>query len=185
MTPAEQHAYDAQRFASLTEAASVDDWARPSPVRGWTARDVAGHLVDWLPGFVSRAGVTLTPVSVDADPVAAWRQRSDEVQHVLEEQGDVVYASPMFGEMPLAAAITQFYTNDVWMHSWDLSRALGVEFDLGEERCAAALTAMEPMEEVIRGSGQFGPRVPVPDEASAQERFLGFIGRDPGWQSQG
>jgi uncharacterized protein (TIGR03086 family) len=182
MTPAEQHSYDAQRFASLTEAASPDDWSRPSPIGGWAARDVVGHLVEWLPGFVSRADVTLTPVDVDEDPVAAWRQRSEEVQHVLEEKGDVVYASPMFGEMPLAAAMTQFYTNDVWMHSWDLARALGLELDLGEERCAQALAAMEPMEEAIRGSGQFGPRVPVPQDASAQDRFLGFIGRDPAWR---
>jgi uncharacterized protein (TIGR03086 family) len=181
MSPAEQHAYDARRFAELTEAASPDDWSRPSPVDGWTARDVVGHLLEWLPGFVSRAGVALTPLSAD-DPAAAWRQRAEEVQRLLEEQGDLVYASPMFGEMPLAAAITQFYTNDVWMHSWDLARALGRDFDLGEERCAAALEGMAPMEDVIRSSGQFGPRVPVPDDASAQDRLLGFIGRDPAWR---
>lgn len=142
---------------------------------------MVGHLVEWLPGFVSRAGVTLTPVAVADDPASAWRQRADEVQRVLEEQGDVVYASPMFGEMPLASAIDQFYTNDVWMHSWDLARALGVAFDLGDERCAAALTGMEPMDEVLRSSGQFGPRVPVPDDAPVQDRFVAFIGRDPGW----
>ena len=32
MTPAAQHAYDAQRFAALTELASADDWSRISPV---------------------------------------------------------------------------------------------------------------------------------------------------------
>jgi uncharacterized protein (TIGR03086 family) len=182
MSPVEQHAYDAQRFASLTEAASAADWSRPSPVDGWTARDVVGHLLDWLPEFLSGAGIALAPVGVDGDPAAAWRERVRDVQRVLEEQGDTVYSSPMFGEMPVAAAITQFYTSDVWMHSWDLSRALGVEFDLGEERCAETLVAMEPMDELLRGSGQFGPRVPVPDDASAQERFVAFIGRDPYWQ---
>jgi uncharacterized protein (TIGR03086 family) len=88
----------------------------------------------------------------------------------------------MFGEMPLAAAITQFYTSDVWMHSWDLSRALGVDFDLGEQRCAETLAAMEPMDQLLRHSGQFGPRVPVPDDAPAQDRFVAFIGRDPYWR---
>ena len=181
MSPAEQHAHDAERFASLTRAASADDWTRPSPVPGWTARDVVGHLIEWLPGFVSRAGVELTPVSVSEDPAGAWQARADEVQRVLEERGDAVYASPMFGEMPLASAITQFYTTDVWMHSWDLAHALGVDIDLGEERCAQTLAGMEPMDEALRSSGQFGPRVAVPDDASAQDRFVGFIGRDPGW----
>jgi uncharacterized protein (TIGR03086 family) len=144
---------------------------------------VVAHLVEWLPGFASRAGIELTPVPVAEDPAAAWRARADEVQRVLQEQGDAVYASPMFGEMPLANAIDQFYTTDIWMHSWDLSRALGVDFDLGEERCAEVLAGMEPMEDVIRTGGQFGPRVPVPDDASAQDRFVGFIGRDPAWRA--
>ena len=38
------------------------------------------------------------------------------------------------------------------------------------------------MEEVLRSSGQFGVRVPVPDDADAQTRLLGFIGRDPDWK---
>ena len=183
MTPSEQHEYDAQRFAALTESATAADWSRASPVDGWTARDVVGHLVEWLPGFVSRAGVTLTPVSVEEDPAYAWRRRAEEVQRVLDEQGDVLYSSPMFGEMPLGSAINQFYTNDIWMHSWDLARALTVDIDLDEERCAEALAGMEPMEQLIRDSGQFGPRVAVPDDAPAQDRFIGFIGRDPYWKA--
>lgn len=183
MSPAEQHAYDAERFAALTEAASSEDWSRPSPVAAWTAKDVVGHLVEWLPGFLSRADVTLTPVEVDGDPAAAWRQRAAEVQHLLEERGDTVFESPMLGRLTLDRAIHQFYTTDVWMHSWDLARALGVDIDLGEERCAAVLAGMEQMEDVIRGSGQFGPRVPVPDDASAQDQLIGFIGRDPYWRA--
>jgi hypothetical protein len=37
------------------------------------------------------------------------------------------------------------------------------------------------MEEVIRSSGQYGPRVPVPAGADVQAQLLGFIGRDPAW----
>ena len=40
---------------------------------------------------------------------------------------------------------------------------------------------MEPIEDLIRGSGQFGARVPVPDDAPVQDRLVGFIGRDPQW----
>lgn len=38
---------------------------------------------------------------------------------------------------------------------------------------------MEPIEELLRSSGQHGPRVQVPDDADVQTRLLGFIGRDP------
>ena len=185
MSPAAQHAYDAGRFAELTLAAAPEDWSAPSPVTAWSARDVVGHLIEWLPGFVSGAGVslpTIDPAEVAADPVAAWQRRSLDVQRLIEEQGDTVYHSRMFAEMPLATALDRFYTADIWMHSWDLSRALGLDFDLGEERSAAALAGMEPMDQVLRESGQFGPKVPVPETAPAQERFVGFIGRDPYWR---
>jgi len=38
---------------------------------------------------------------------------------------------------------------------------------------------MEPIEGLMRSSGQYGPRVPVPDDADVQTKLLAFIGRDP------
>lgn len=35
------------------------------------------------------------------------------------------------------------------------------------------------MDEVLRSSGQFGPRVDLPDGSDAQSRLLAFVGRDP------
>lgn len=184
MTPAEQHAYDAARFTHLVEKAHRHDWDRPSPVPEWTALGVVEHLVEWLPGFLARAGVELDavdPHDLAADPEKAWRHRCDEVQDVLERRSEETFESPMFGTLTIGSAIDRFYTNDVWMHSWDLAKALGHDFDMDEDRCAAALEGMAPMEQVLRESGQFGPRVDVPADASAQDRFLGFIGRDPSW----
>ena len=61
----------------------------------------------------------------------------------------------------------------VSVKSWRLA-------DLGAKH-ALLLAGMEPMEAVIRSSGQYGPRVPVKDDADAQTKMLGFIGRDPDW----
>ena len=47
--------------------------------------------------------------------------------------------------------------------------------------CDELLSGMEPMEDVIRASGQYGQRVPVSPDADVQTRLLGFIGRDPAW----
>jgi hypothetical protein len=41
------------------------------------------------------------------------------------------------------------------------------------------LAGMEPMDELLRSSGQYGPKVDVPEDADVQTRLLGFIGRDP------
>ena len=68
------------------------------------------------------------------------------------------------------------------MHTWDLARATGQDDTLDPEVCAAMLAGMEPIEDVMRGSGQYGARVDVPDDADVQTRMLGFIGRDPEWK---
>jgi hypothetical protein len=86
LDPAEEHRYVARRFAELADKASTRDWGAPAPVPGWTARDVVGHLVEWLPGFLGRElpAVDLT------DPAAAWRQRAADVQKLIETAGDEV-----------------------------------------------------------------------------------------------
>jgi uncharacterized protein (TIGR03086 family) len=183
--PAQRHVLDAARFTELVESASAGEWARPSPVAGWTALDVVQHLVEWPRGFLTGAGIELPALDVEADPAAAWRQHVGDIQAVLDDPAGRVLSNPHTGEKPVDEAIDQFYTGDVWMHSWDLAMALGLEPDLGEERCSAALEAMQPIEQLLRGSGQFGPAVPVGPHASAQDRLMAFIGRDPAWRPAG
>jgi hypothetical protein len=69
----------------------------------------------------------------------------------------------------------------VFLHTWDLARATGQDESLDTELCAAMLAGMEPLEELIRSSGQYGPAIPVSEGADPQTRLLGFIGRDPDW----
>jgi uncharacterized protein (TIGR03086 family) len=185
LSPAQQHAYDAARFTALVESASTADWARPSPVTEWTALDIVKHLVEWSRGFLKGAGIELPALDVDAAPLAAWKQHVDDIQAILDDPAGRVLSNPHTGDKPVDEAIDQFYTADVWMHSWDLAKALGREPDLGQERCAAALGGMKPIERLLRDSGQYGPAVPVAHDASAQDKLMAFIGRDPAWQPEG
>jgi uncharacterized protein (TIGR03086 family) len=181
-TPAQRHARDADGFTQLVESASAGDWARPSPVAQWTALDVVKHLIEWPRGFLQGAGIQLPALDVEADPVAAWKQHVSDIQAVLDDPAGRVLSNPHTGDKPVDEAIDQFYTPDIWMHSWDLAKALGRELDLGEERCSATLAGMEPLDQLLRDSGQFGPAVPVAPDASPQDKLIAFIGRDPAWQ---
>ena len=183
--PAQRHAYDAARFTELVESASARDWARYSPVAEWTAQDIVKHLVEWSRGFLKGAGIELPALDVEADPLAAWKQHVSDIQAVLDEPAGRVLSNPHTGDKPVDEAIDQFYTGDVWMHSWDLAKALGLELDLGQERCSAALAGMQPIEQLLRDSGQSGPAVPVAPDASAQDRLVAFIGRHPAWRPDG
>ena len=64
--------------------------------------------------------------------------------------------------MPLGHAIDMIYTSDVFLHRWDLARATGQDETLDPDKCAAMLEGMLPMDEVLRQSGQYGPRVERP-----------------------
>jgi uncharacterized protein (TIGR03086 family) len=181
--PAERHRQVAGRFTDRVRG--TRSWDAPSPVGGWTARDVVAHLIEWFPGFLSSgAGIELPRgPSVDANPVSAWQVHCDGVQAVLDdpETPHRELTNPHVGSMPLETAIDQIYTPDVFMHTWDLARATGQDDRLDPDFCAQLLDGMEQMEEVLRSSGQFGARVGVPDDADAQTKLLGFIGRDPFW----
>ncbi|GAB3835481.1 TIGR03086 family metal-binding protein [Dactylosporangium cerinum] len=180
--PAERHRQICRVFTQRVRG--TRQWDAPSPVDGWTARDVVRHLIEWFPYFLAEGtGIKLPPgPSVDDDPVAAWQHHVDAVQAVLDEPGPVrVFSHPYIGELPLDRAIDQFYATDVFMHTWDLARATGQDDRLDPQECANLFAGMESMEEVIRSSGQYGPRVPVRPDADAQTKLLGFIGRDPAW----
>jgi len=183
--PGAEHAAVAGRFTDLVLAAAPDGWDAPSPVAEWRARDVVGHLVEWLPAFLeSGAGVVLPAgPSAEDDPVAAWQAHVDGVQALLDDPATAAttLSNPHIGALPLDVAISRFYTSDVFLHTWDLARATGQEADLDPERCAEMLAGMEPLDEMLRQSGQYGPRVVVPEDAPVQDRLVGFIGRDPGW----
>jgi uncharacterized protein (TIGR03086 family) len=185
-TPAAEFEQIGGRFGDLARAVPPERWDDPAPVEGWVARDVVRHLVEWFPAFLSGgAGVELAVrTSVDVDPAAAWGELYAEVRALLADPAtaDRVLTNPHLGEVPLPRAVSQFFTADVFMHSWDLAVATGQEPALDPERCAAMVAGMEPMDELLRTSGQYGARVPVPDGADPQTRLVAFIGRDPWWR---
>jgi len=180
---AERHRQVAGAFTERVLA--TREWDAPTPVAAWAARDVVRHLTQWFPAFLAAAtGVELARgPAVDADPVGAWQVHSDAVQALLDDpaMASATLTEPHVGTMPLASAADQLYTSDVFMHTWDLARATGQDDRLDADFCAMLLAGMQGMEDAIRSSGHYGPRVTVPADADAQTKLLGFIGRDPFW----
>lgn len=184
-TPLEEWREVSAGFSARVDAVPAGRWDAPSPVAGWTARDVVRHLVEWFPGFLHAGSGERLDVwsSVDDDPAAAWHELERGVTALLDDPGrrSKVLSNRHIGDVPLDTAVSRFFTADVFMHTWDLARATGQEDHLDAERCARLLAGMEPIEDVMRASGQYGPPVEVPADADPQTRLLGFIGRDPRW----
>lgn len=177
---AERHRAVAGRFTELV--AAVPDWDARSPVPDWRARDVVAHLTSWFPAFLEAgAGITL-PAAGD-DPVTGWAAQTEAIQSVLDSPAAAgqPFTNRHMPGLTVAEAIDQFYTSDVFLHSWDLARASGQPDHLDPDYCALLLAGMRPAEQAMRSSGHYGPAFPVPSDADPQTQVLAFIGRDPGW----
>jgi uncharacterized protein (TIGR03086 family) len=182
-SPADEHRRIAGAFTETVERTPPAAWDNPAPPEGWVARDVVRHLVEWFPAFLQgAAGLTLPPgPSVDDDPVGAWRMQTGAVQALLDDPASAEREQDFahIGTMSLGQAIDMIYTSDVFLHRWDLARATGQDEALDPEKCAEMLEGMRSMDEALRQSGHYGPRVDVPDDADVQTQLLAFIGRTP------
>jgi uncharacterized protein (TIGR03086 family) len=170
-------------FTSRTQGVPEPAWDNPAPCEGWVARDVVRHLVDWFPAFLDAAGGPLVQVevSVDDDPAGAWAALDAGVRALLDDPAVAAaqISHPRAGTHRVDDAVATFFIGDVLIHTWDLARATGQDETLDPEVVHDMLVAMEPMDEVLRASGQYGPRVAVPADADEQTRLIAFSGRQP------
>jgi uncharacterized protein (TIGR03086 family) len=179
---AERYRKIAGTFSERVNAVPDGAWENPAPCEGWVARDVVRHLVEWVPGFFANfAELELaTGPSVDEDPVAAWTALDEALRAALDdpEVAGREFEGPG-GTFSVGQGIDTFVTNDIVVHIWDLARATGQDETLDPDEVHALFVSMEPIDEMLRQSGHYGPRVPVPDDADEQTKLIAFTGRRP------
>lgn len=180
---AERYRRVAGRFTAVAAAVPAGGWDAPAPCEGWVARDVVGHLVGWFPGFLQAgAGIELPAgPPVTDDPLGAWVVLSDGVQAVLDDPvaAAAPFEHPEVGRHRVDDAIGTFFLGDVLVHTWDLARATGGDESLDPDEVHTMLEGMEPLDDVLRASGHYGPKVAVADGADEQARLIAFTGRQP------
>lgn len=177
---AERYTRVTARFTERVRAVPSTAWDNPSPCDGWTARDVVGHLTEWIPAVFGPQGVQFPAVpSVQDDPAGAWETVQGAIATALadpEVSGRPV-ETPL-GTRSLADTVDMIVTGDVFTHTWDLSRATGQDESLDPGQLQVMIAGMGAIpEEALRAEGMFGPQIGVPDDADDQTRFLGYVGR--------
>lgn len=173
----------AGRFTARANEVPDAAWEYPAPCDGWVARDVVRHLVEWIPAFLAAAGGPPLPVgpSVDDDPAGAWAALGAGIQSLLDDPvaSATELSHPRAGTHRLDDAISAFFLGDVVVHTWDLARAAGLDETLDADVVHDMLVGMEPLDEMLRASGHYGPRIEVPADADEQTRLIAFTGRQP------
>lgn len=183
MTPISDHYRRVSaQFTARVQAVPGGAWENPAPCEGWVARDVVRHLVEWLPAFFFDRWGIAHPArpSVDDDPAAAWAAVDAAIQSALDDPEVATRVEDTrMGPMSFEQCVDMICTGDVFLHTWDISRATGLDETLDPDEVHRMLEGIEPHDELLRSSGQYGPRVAVPDDADEQTRLIAFIGRQP------
>src|SRR3954464_4336337 len=177
---AERYARITGQFTDRVLTVSPGGWNDPSPCTDWTARDVVGHLTDWIPGFFGPVGVDFPVVpSVQDDPARARATREAPIAGGRAAPVRAVkQVDTPFGTQSFAETVDMIVIGDVFTHTWDLSRATGQAETLDPDQLQRMIPGMGAIpEEVMRADGMFGPKIDVADDADDQTRFLAYVGR--------
>ncbi|MCB1253206.1 MAG: TIGR03086 family protein [Austwickia sp.] len=169
-------------FMAVVDALTPQDWSRPSPCDGWTARDVLFHVVDTQRDVMMRAGHDLgMPPDLD-DPPLGWRAHAESVARLLADPVIADQQVPaMGGTAALGEVMTRFYGFDLLVHRWDLARSAGLTADWTDAELDEIEAALDGFGEQLYGEGICRPAVPVPADAPRPDRLLARMGRDPHW----
>jgi uncharacterized protein (TIGR03086 family) len=149
----------------------------PTPCSEWDVAALLDHMAGG-PAYLLAALELACPPVTDAD---SYRDAVERCAAALREPGalDRRCQSPAGFEWSVAEAAAGT-AMDQLVHSWDLAVATGGDKTLDPEVVEAVVAMFLPqMPEVGRAAGLVGPAVPVADDASAQDRLLGAMGRRP------
>lgn len=178
----ERFAARSDQFTRITEGAS-GRWDAPSPCEGWTAGDVVTHVVETQRDFLGQQGFDLGVAPDPTDPHQAWQAHVEQVLAALRQDGVAEREyDGYFGRTTLADTMADFYGWDLVIHGSDVARATGQPWSVSEDEASALLAAADGWGEALYSEGICAPAVPVPDDASATDRLLGHLGRDPRWR---
>jgi uncharacterized protein (TIGR03086 family) len=174
-------------FEGMVGGVPRDRWAAPSPCAGWTARDVAGHVIGGQYAIMAIATGDEPPDAsrepgrfAAGDALLAWRTARKECDAALTPDAlrrPITFGS--LGELPLADFLGG-YVLEPLVHAWDLARATGQPTRLDPDLVHHAFATAHVLAADMRAADRLGPPRTPPPGAGEQARLLAFLGRDPG-----
>jgi uncharacterized protein (TIGR03086 family) len=189
--------------SEVVEAVTPDVMDRPTPCAGYDARRMLAHLVMVLQR-VAAAGRGEPPMTWPQEDLSPADDEWVGRWHAAAADARAAWADPVILDRPTDVPWGTFsgsetlatYVDEVTVHTWDLSRAIGVGVTWDEGVLAIADAAIHaqlpladrtPIWDAVKASlppdvpweDPFGPAVEVPADASAIDRLLAWNGRDP------
>lgn len=174
------------KTGDLVEGVRPDQLPLPTPCETYDVEALRNHLVGWLQVFEAgcegRApeGDPAAHVCGD-DPAGEFRTAAEGLLAGWRTYGLDRQVRVRDAELP-APMVLNMTLMEYMGHGWDLAVATGQAVPFTEEEATEVLArAQVTLPPQFRGEGKaFGEIVPVAEGAPAVDRFVGFLGRDPG-----
>jgi uncharacterized protein (TIGR03086 family) len=109
------------------------------------------------------------PELIGDDPVADFKAAQAEMVTVYRAPGVIEKTGPSLG----------IAFSDQLLHGWDLAKATAQDATMPEGLPEAAFDMIHGRFTDDQRKGVFKPEVTVPTNASAQDKLLAYVGRDP------
>jgi uncharacterized protein (TIGR03086 family) len=181
----EVHARALDSARRVVAGVADDQWDLTSDCDDWTVRELVNHVVTgnyWAAELGS--GLTIEQVGdrldgdvLGTDPLRVYDDSSLVAAAVFRAPGAMekpcaVSYGPVPGEVYCGHRFL-----DVLIHGWDVASSTGQDTALEPELVEACFEVIEPQMDMLAGSGMFGTRQDVPDDADRQTQLLALLGR--------
>jgi uncharacterized protein (TIGR03086 family) len=170
-------------FEAVLAEVAPGRWSAPSPCEGWSAADVAGHVIGDLRATEAMARGRYAENEADDpgsaagdDPLAAWRVARADMMAALDPAALARLVPGPWGQMPLGE-ILERSPMEFLVHTWDLAQATGQAAVLDPGLVRDALGPARQFAPLARLSGLVGPECAVAEDADDLTRLLAIFGR--------
>jgi uncharacterized protein (TIGR03086 family) len=155
---------------------ATDKLDAPTPCDEWDLRTLLSHMLDTSRYFVDSAqGGDASPPGpnppelVGDDPVKQFEDARKKTLDVFGRDGVIEKTGPSLG----------IASSDMLLHGWDVAKATGQDATMPTGLPDAVYELIHGRFTDEQRKGLFKPEVPVGPDASAQDKLLGYTGRDP------
>jgi uncharacterized protein (TIGR03086 family) len=170
-------------FEAVLAGVAPGQWSAPSPCAGWSAADVAGHVIGNLReteelarGRYTEARAGDPDSAAGDDPLAAWRAARAGMTAALDPAALARLVPGPWGLMPLGE-ILERSAMEFLVHTWDLAQATGQAVLLDPGLVRDALGPARQFAPLARSSGLVGAECAVAEDADDLTRLLAIFGR--------
>ena len=164
----------------------------PTPCSEWEVKELINHLISGAEN--AQAALTGHPEQIYLGTSessyasegnitrlsAGYDLRVSEAMQAAASPGAMEFTVPgPAGEMTSGQFLAATFMDQL-IHTWDLAKATGQDTRLDPELTKICFQMCVPgLADMGRNLGVIGPVVSVPDDASTQDKLMGYMGRHP------